>query len=137
MRKILFMCLIAFVIIFTQCDNPQQLKLMDTSEYYTSGVKCFNIIKVINDTMGFAVNDKDYLFYDNDEPECVVVANKLLYNNKIVYGGRGEWQVVGIWKGIIKTYPVIKFHEYDSIEFIQHVKGEQYMDSVIKKYNLF
>lgn len=132
MKKILY--LIICMIFLVSCnDSPSQLKLINTPEYYADDSKWFYIVKVINDSIGFAVDNNSWV-YDNNEPECVIIANELLYDDKSVYGiSCGEWRLIGIWKSVRKTYPVIKFYEFDSIECIQHIKVKIHMDSVMRE----
>ena len=83
--------------------------------------------------MGFATDDDSWI-YDDYEPECVIITNELLYDDKSVWGDFcGEWQLIGTWKGIKKTYPVIKFYEFDSIDCIQHIKEERHIDSLMRE----
>lgn len=121
MKKILFMCLIALGMMFTSCNNQlSQLKLIKTSEIYSSIDESFYIVKTINDSMGFAVDDISWSFDDTEEPECVIITDELCYDDKsfYTYMDEGLWITVGTWKEKNKTYPVIKFHEFDSIELI-------------------
>jgi len=133
MKKV-FNYLIMCMIFLGSCNNsPRQLKLIDTPEFYADGDENFYIVKVINDSIGFATDDISWK-YDDYEPECVIIANELLYDDKSVWGGFcGEWQLIGTWKDVRKTYPVIKFYEYDSIECIQHIKEERHMDSLMRE----
>lgn len=147
MKKILFMCLITLGIVFTSCNfkGPSQLKMLNNPEYYADGNRHFEIISVINDSMGFAAEDFiTFGMSGNDEIDCVVITNEILYDNKTIFGGIcGEWQTVGVWKGIKEIYPVIKFYEYDSLECIKHVEFKRQMDSTMKEkldedaYNLW
>ena len=129
-----FFYLIICLIFLVSCnDSPRQLKLIDTPEFYADDNEDFYIVKVINDSMGFAVDANSWI-YDDYEPECVIIANELLYDDKSVWGNSfGEWRLIGTWKGNRKTYPVIKFYEFDSIEFIQHIKEERHMDSLMRE----
>lgn len=103
-------------------DSPRQLKLIDTPEHYANGSKRFYIVKVINDSIGFAVDEYSWIYNEN-KPKCVIISNEILYDDKSFNCRiRGEWQLIGTWKGVRKTYPVIKFYEFDSIECIQHFK---------------
>ena len=129
MKKIFY--LITCMIFLVSCNR--QLKLTDTPEFYADGIERFYIVDVINDSIRFAVDVNSWM-RDDYEPECVIITNELLYDDKSIRGSFcGEWQVIGIWKGIIKTYPVIKFYEFDSIECIQHIKKERHMDSLMRE----
>lgn len=126
MKKIFY--LVICMIFLVSCNRP--LKLIDTPEFYADGIECFYIVDVINDSIGFAI-DRNSWIYDDKEPECVIIANGLLYDDKLIIGKPcGEWKVIGTWEGIIKTYPVIKFYEFDSIKCIQHIKRERHWDSL-------
>ena len=131
--KNIFYFIICMVFLVSCNDGPRQLKLIDTPEYYADDNEYFYIVKVINDSMGFGVEANSWIYNDN-EPECVIIANELLYDNKSVLGNYcGEWQLIGTWKGVRKTYPVIKFYEFDSIECIQHIKEEKHIDSLMRE----
>ena len=129
MKKIFY--LIICMIFLISCNR--QLKLIDTPEFYADGNKHFYIVKVINDSIGLAAIDRTWI-YGHYEPKCVIISNELLYDDKSVWGRScGEWQVIGTWKSINKIYPVIKFHEFDSIECIQHIKKERHIDSLMRE----
>jgi hypothetical protein len=124
MKKIIFLCLIALGMIFTSCNKqPRQLKLTETQEIYSFIEENFYITKTINDSMGFAANDygiSSYFSHYDKEPECVIITNELCYDDRLFYTYKDEglWITIGTWKENNKTYPVIKFHEFDSVELI-------------------
>ena len=124
MKKVFY--LITCMIFLVSCNR--QLKLIDTPESYADGNECFYIVNVINDSIGFAAVDRTWI------PECVIIANELLYDDKLVCGSFcGEWKVIGTWKSITKTYPVIKFYEFSIEECIKHFKKERHMDSLMQE----
>ena len=110
--------------IFTSCNKqPRQLKLTETQEIYSFIEENFYITKTINDSMGFAANDygiSSYFSHYDKEPECVIITNELCYDDRLFYTYKDEglWITIGTWKENNKTYPVIKFHEFDSVELI-------------------
>lgn len=120
MKKIFYyfaMCLIFLV----SCNiQPNQLKLIKTPEIYSLIDEDFYIVKTINDSMGYAVDGMSWTFDDTEEPECIIITDELCYDDKsfYTYDGEGIWITVGTWTENDKTYPVIKFHEFDSIELI-------------------
>lgn len=121
MMKKFFYYLTMCLIFLVSCNNqPSQLKLIKTPEIYSLIDNDFYIIKTINDSMGFAVDDISWSFDDTEEPECVIISDELCYDHKSfhTYMDEGLWITVGIWKENNKTYPVIKFHEFDSIELV-------------------
>lgn len=142
--KNIFYYLVMSVLLLCGCNNqPSQLKLIDTPELYSSIEEGFYIVKTINDSMGFAVDDISWV-YDEKEPECVLVSNELIYDGKCIIGFDfdGEWYLIGTWNEKGKIYPVIKFHEYDSIEMLMRnmlyydCKSEEECDSIAKEYEM-
>lgn len=137
------MCLIALGMIFTSCNSqPNQLKLIKTPEIYSFIDEDFYIVKTINDSMGFAVDDMSWGFDDVEEPECVIITDELCYDDKsfYTYMDEGLWITVGTWKENGKTYPVIKYHEFDSIELVvkkllsDTIFSPNEYDSIVNEY---
>lgn len=143
MMKKFFYYLTMCLIFLVSCNNqPSQLKLIKTPEIYSLIDNDFYIIKTINDSMGFAVDDISWSFDDTEEPECVIISDELCYDDKSfhTYMDEGLWITVGIWKENNKTYPVIKFHEFDSIELVVQkllsdtIFSPNEYDSIVNKY---
>ena len=143
-----FICYLAMCLIFlVSCNNqpkPRQLKLIKTPEIYSPiGIdEDFYIVKTINDSMGFAVDDISCSFDDTEEPECVIITDELCYDDKSfhTYIDEGLWITVGTWKENNKTYPVIKYHEFDSIELVAQkllldtIFSPNEYDSIVNEY---
>jgi len=122
MKKIFYYLIMCLFFLASCNSQPSQLKLIETPEIYSYIDNDFYIVKTINDNMGFAVDDISWTFDDIENPECVIITDELCYDDKSfhTYMDEGLWLTVGIWKENDKTYPVIKFHEFDSIEIMVH-----------------
>lgn len=126
MKRILIL-LVCTICVCCGCSNFGKLNVNNTPMFYSDMPKSlYMVTKVINDTMAYAVNiagNYDYDDYDDYfdylESECVIITNnQALYDGaRIEKQSVGEYQIIGSWLTLLKTFPVIKFYEYDSLEF--------------------